>query len=73
MIIFAAIFCSTMLHLEPDCQTTSPPMIFRTLQECRESNERYQRKPADKDGRVYTSDKTWWQCASKHVEQWEAR
>lgn len=76
MIIYAMIFCSTVLG-PMNCRTTVPPLIFKSLEECQRTLQYTQRKSMDVEGRVIVTQAgevvQWWQCASKRIETWEAQ
>ena len=67
--IYALMFCYSMTS----CQLNRPPIVFESLQECRQMLAQLQQRPVGEDGRIYVNDKAWWQCAAKRVETWELR
>jgi hypothetical protein len=75
VIIYALMMCSTVLHPSSDCR---PSVTFESLVECRQFLESTQRRSVGADGRLVVASlkdgrEVWWQCASRHVEQWEAQ
>jgi hypothetical protein len=60
--IFALFLCVHPAGMEEYCHTTSPPMIFDTLKECRSWVD--QAAPANQ--------RAWRECLSKRVETWRA-
>jgi hypothetical protein len=64
---YVLIFCIALID-RSRCETTRPPVVELSMKACQDAGATYLRMPADKDGRIVITDRSWFQCIEKVIK-----